>query len=771
MLPLLLALQSLSTDPPPTYNGLAKELSAAIPRLEAEAVVDGALDEPVWRRAARLVGFSQYRPVDGRPAEDSTEVLVWYAPDAMWFGIRAFEGHGGSAVRATLADRDNIGADDNVQILLDTFEDHRRALLFAVNPLGVQEDGVRSEGQDAGAAGGGASTAARFDGVVDLSPDFVYHSHGRVTPDGYEVEVRIPFKSLRYQSADPQNWGLQVVRVIQHSGYENTWTPVFRASASFLIQSGRLVGLTGLKRGVVLDLTPEFTSKVDGRPQGAGYDYRGTPELGGNLRWGISQNLNLTATAHPDFSQVEADVGQVTVNERFALFYPEKRPFFLEGLEQFDTPNRLIYTRQIVSPVAGGKLTGKVGGTDVAYLAAVDERAQSAAGDNPVVNILRLRRDLGASSTAGLAYTDRIEGDAYNRVLGADALVVWKKIWYSQAQLVGAWTRDGVGARTGQFWTITFADRTGRSYGNHYELLGATPDFEARSGFINRVDFVQGRAFNRFTWYGKPAALVEQVTTFTGWSPLWKYDEFFRLSGTFEGGPETTWFATLRGGWNLNAHAQVVMQRFDRAAYAGYGVDRTVDTIPFAVPRGLYNLWSGYVAASTPNRSLTLSTTLGYGATALFAEAAKGRQLSVQATATWKPTPGARVEARWVHVRLARARDGSRFSTANIPRLKLEYQLSRATFFRYVGQYFAQDQVALEDPRTGQPLLVDGTAGGPAVTNDFRNDFLFSYKPTPGTVLFVGYGTSLSEPDAFRFRDLTRTNDGFFLKVSYLFRM
>src|SRR5437667_9695829 len=168
----------------------------------------------------------------------------------------------------------------------------------------------------------------------------------------YEVEVRIPFKSLRYQSVDPQSWGLQVVRVVQHSGYEDTWTPVFRASASFLIQSGRLTGLTALKRGLVVDLTPEFTSKVNGTPAAAGYDYRGTPELGGNLRWGITQNLGLAATAHPDFSQVEADVGQVTVNERFALFYPEKRPFFLEGLEQFDTPTRLIYTRQIVQPFA-----------------------------------------------------------------------------------------------------------------------------------------------------------------------------------------------------------------------------------------------------------------------------------------------------------------------------------------------------------------------------------------------------------------------------------
>src|SRR5256886_10168919 len=205
--------------------------------------------------------------------------------------------------------------------------------MFAVNPLGVQEDGVWSDGVAAGAAGG-PSAGGRFDATIDLNPDYVYESRGRVTERGYEVEVRIPFKSLRYQSADPQDWGIQLVRSVQHSGYEETWTPAVRANASFLIQSGRLVGLGALQRGLLLDLTPEFTTKVDGAPTTPRYDYRGTPEVAGNLRWGVTQNLGLTATAHPDFSQVEADIGQVTLNQRFALFYPEKRPFFLEGLER-----------------------------------------------------------------------------------------------------------------------------------------------------------------------------------------------------------------------------------------------------------------------------------------------------------------------------------------------------------------------------------------------------------------------------------------------------
>ncbi|MGH7607225.1 MAG: DUF5916 domain-containing protein [Gemmatimonadales bacterium] len=774
MLPVLLLLLQSAGGSPPVYDGRLRHTDARLPRIETSPLIDGVLDEAVWDRAARFIGFSQYRPVDSRPAEDSTEVLAWYAPDAMYFGIRAYEAHG-EVVRATLADRDNIGADDHVQILLDTFNDRRRALLFAINPLGVQEDGVRSEGL-AGAAGG-QNAGFRFDGVVDLNPDYVYQSQGRVTPWGYEVEVRVPFKSLRYQSAKTQDWGVQFVRITQHTGYEDTWTPVVRASASFLIQSGTLQDLTGLRRGLVMDVTPEFTSRVLGSPAGgsgtAAYGYgRVDPEVGVTLRWGITQNLSLTGTANPDFSQVEADVGQVTVNERFALFFPEKRPFFLEGLEQFDTPNALIYTRRISSPIAGAKLTGKIGGTAIAYIGAVDDDALSPTGDHPIINLLRLRRDLGASSTLGLAYTDRIEGDAANRVLAADARVVWKDIWFSEAQLAGSWTRDAAGgSRAGELWDVTLYDRTGRSYGNHGEFVGISPDFEAHSGFVNRVNVVQGRIFNRFSWYGGPGALVEQATTFIGVEPTWRYHDFFDLGSTIEGRISQQWLLTLRGGWGVNANVANSHQRFDPPDYAAYTVDSSGTAIPFAVPHGRYNLWTGNIGFNTPNRALTVSATIGTGRGVIFAEAAEAGGMSASAGVTWKPTPALRVDGSWVHQRLTRAQDGSWFSTANIPRLKIEYQLSRAIFFRYVGQYVAEQRAALRDPRSGAPLLVNGAAQPATTVVAFSNDVLFSYKPTPGTVFFVGYGSFMSEPDPFSFRSLDRTGDGFFLKASYLYRM
>lgn len=270
--------------------------------------------------------------------------------------------------------------------------------------------------------------------------------------------------------------------------------------------------------------------------------------------------------------------------------------------------------------------------------------------------------------------------------------------------------------------------------------------------------------------------MLEQVSTYVGYTPLWRYDDFLRGRSTIEGGFQNTWTVNGRGGWGLTVNLSDLEQVFDAALYAGYTSD-SVGGTPFVLPHGLYNLLGANVGVNTPSRALTAAASAGYGAVPIFAEAAAGREVDLQATLNWRPTPAVRVDALWTHQRITRGRDGSRFSVANIPRLKLEYQLTRYIFFRYVGQYFAQQRGALLDPRTGLPLVLDAAATarlGPArgvTTNDFRSDFLFSYKPTPGTVCFVGYGSSLTEPDAFQFRSLSRTSDGLFLKVSYLFRM
>ncbi|MEW5919126.1 MAG: carbohydrate binding family 9 domain-containing protein, partial [Gemmatimonadota bacterium] len=229
------------------FDGRGARLDVAARRIDTTVTIDGVLNESPWSRAAVLTGFSQFAPVDGRAATDSTEVLVWYSPSAMYFGIRAFAPAG--SINAALSDRDKIQADDHVQILLSTFNDGRQAFVFAVNPLGIQADGTISEGQAAtrGAGTLGSSGSARD--PVDLSANFVFESKGRLTDYGYEVEVRIPFKSLRYQSRDVQDWGLNVVRQVQRLGAEDSWAPARRGAASFLAQGGRLTGLRDITRG------------------------------------------------------------------------------------------------------------------------------------------------------------------------------------------------------------------------------------------------------------------------------------------------------------------------------------------------------------------------------------------------------------------------------------------------------------------------------------------------------------------------------------------
>jgi hypothetical protein len=756
------------------YHGRLGDTAVAVPRAETAITINGLLDEPVWRSAAILTGFSQYRPVDGRPAEDSTDVLVWYSTEAIHFGIRAFEAHGG--VRATLTDRDKIDTEDYVQLILDTFNDRRRAYVFGVNPLGIQADGIRTEGGYGSAGGRGGEMNGRFENV-DMNPDFTFASRGRVTADGYEVEVRIPFRSITFSGADTQTWSINVIRKVQHSAYEDTWTTAVRAGASFLTQSGTLEGITDISRGLVLSFNPFATGRMDGAPDSVGdWTYDPTPELGLNVSWGITPNLTLDGTANPDFSQVEADVAQVTVNERFALFYPEKRPFFLEGIELFNTPNSLIYTRQIAEPLGGLKLTGKIGGTNVALLSAVDDQQISTTGeDSPIINALRVRGDIGEQSTAGIAYTDRIEGSTYNRVASGDVRLVFARLYYVEVQGAGSWTHDGTTTVSAPLWQAT-VDRTGRSFGFNYRIQGIAPDFRADVGYVPRTGIVAPSITNRLSFYGAPGALVEQWTNFLRFDGLWNYDEFFDGGSILESGLGLSSSFTIRGGWSARVSPEWETVRFDPAFYDDYYVDMGTDTIPFALPDRLSGLWGFGVSLSTPQGPLTASAGGSLGKSAAFFEPAAADALSANATVTWRPTDQLRIEGRYVYSRLDRERDGTRLSTARIPRLKIEYQISRPVFVRFVGQYAAQERDAPRDPATDNPILRPGDAGTltpvPAlVQNDLRVDLLFSYHPTPGTVFYLGYGSSLTEADAFTFQDLERVSDGFFLKLSYLFRV
>jgi len=756
--------------PPPVYSGVDRRIAVDVPRFEAEARIDGVLDEPVWSTAAVLTGFSQYEPVDGLPADDQTDVLVWYAPTGLHIGIRAYEPH--APVNATLADRDRIFGDDFVQILLDPFHDGRRALLFAVNPLGVQADGTQSEERRSRA---GMFTAEEASAAIDLSPDYLFDSKGRVFEGGYD-EIHVPFKSVRFPSAQPQTWGINVVRRVQHAGQTQTWTPVRLGETSFLAQGGTLEGLTGIRRGLVMDLNPVVTSQTVGAPAAAGgWDYdRQASQWGLNAGWGITTDLTLSGTVNPDFSQVESDVAQIQFDPRLALSYPEKRPFFLEGAEQFSAPGNLIYTRRIVDPAFALKLAGQLGGADVGFLSAVDDEPFASGSDRPVYNVLRVRRGVGERSAVGLTYTDRVAGSDYNRVAAVDGRLVSGAYTFA-GQLAGSRTRTAATVASAPMWSFSVT-RAGRERGWSLSGSGFSPEFVAGSGFVGRPGVAQLSLTPRMTRFGAPGSLLESWGAGITLNGVWLYDRL-GANAPDEGKLHFNNTLLFRGGWTLGASLLVEQFRLPPGLYDGYAIDMGADTVPF-VGRPAINNYDVVLTIATPQfPSFSLSGFVLVGRDENFAEWAPGYLLWTEMSASWRPTGRLRVEGLYNETRVARPSDWSTVSLTRVPRVKVEYQLFRSVFLRLVGQYVAREQDALrDDGRTDRPLLrLDETSGTyvpftPQTRNDIRADALFSYQPSPGTVIFAGYGSTLADERAFRFADLERRTDGFFVKLSYLFR-
>ncbi|MFN8653991.1 MAG: DUF5916 domain-containing protein [Gemmatimonadales bacterium] len=764
------------------HDGRQGQLVIDIPRIDAVTANDGVLDEPAWTDAARLTGFSHFQPIEGVPAADSTEVLVWYSAKAIHFGIRAREPHG--EVHAVLADRDRIFSDDVVQILLGTDNDSRQAFVFAVNPLGVQGDGVMVERGNLNGGGFMGGSAQAREGV-DLSPDYVFSSKGRLVDGGYEVEMEIPFKSLRYQAKDVQTWQIHVLRQVQHSGFEDSWVPAQRASASFLAQAGKLEGLQGLKRGLTLDFTPEITGRADGARNAKDqweYDGKG-PDVGGTVRWGISNNLSLNATANPDFSQIESDVTQISFDPRDALSFPEKRPFFLDGLEQFASPFGLVYSRRLVQPVAAVKLTGKALGTNLGLLSGVDDQVASFDGDHhPVMNVLRVQKDVGGRSRLGLVYTDRIDGDNWNRVGAVDGRLVFGRSSLVFQTGYGK-THEFGNSIGGPIWMARFT-HSGQWFGVRYQFNGIDPDFRTRSGFISRSGDANLSLTNLLTIKGKPGAFVESFTPDITLNGTWTYDRLMDGKGVRDPKIHFNLNAQFKGGWQAGMSLLLEYFGYDPRIYTDYALEVPaagggLDTVAFTggnqrIPNRDW-VWS----LNTPEwQNFSANGFILIGQDENFQEWASSEIIFADFGLQFRPTSQLRIEGRYRQNQYKRRSDRTLVARQRVPRLKIEYQIARPLFVRLVGEYNTYEQDALRDEqRTFAPILIFNPGSGQYERtsafsdNRFRGDVLVSFTPVPGTVFFAGYGSSLFEPESFKFRDFKRESDGFFLKASYLFRV
>ena len=702
---------------------------------------------------------------------------MWYSPTALHVGIRAYAAPG--TVRATLADRDKMFNDDYIGIFIGTFNDGRQATVFCANPLGVQGDGIVVESGLSTSGFGGLSVGRE---ATDISPDYVYQSKGRLTEYGYEIEFRIPFKSLTYQPADVQQWSFNVLRKVQSRGYEYSWAPAKRAAASYIGQHGHLTGLTELSRGLVLDVAPVITRTVNGSVVGNSFRYSDHPfKVGGNVRWGITNNLTLNGTVQPDFAEVESDANQLVTDPRQAIRFAEKRPFFVEGIEQFNVPSNLVYTRRIIAPLGAIKLTGKIAGTNVALLAAVDDTLGSVSQrDHPFYGILRVQRDITPAARIGVIYTGKEEGDSYNRVGGADFRINLNKIYSAQVQAVWSTTaRPNTPTLTAPLWSSSFS-RQGRKFGARYSFNGVDNNFRTSSGFISRPAIAKLNIDHRYTLFGKNGAILENTTFDVVLDGTWQYQNFINGRDAIEKKFHTNVNFAFRGGWRVGTSLLLESFGYDPALFANYAIQRhegmRVDTIPFT---GVGRL---------PNRDYVLSITtpqfkyFGFNGLGIvgrddnFSEWAPSNIGYYTLTANIRPSDRMRIDATYLWSYYDRPSDGTRTAETRIPRMKVEYQVSRAFFVRLVGQYTSNTRDALrDDSRTYQPVLIRNAKGvyvitAPQAQNDLQGDILFSYTPSPGKVFYAGYRSVFNELDPFAFKDLTRRNDGFFVKASYLFR-
>src|SRR5437764_3153037 len=388
-----------------------------IPRLEKPPVIDGKLDDEAWKQAVVLKDFYQIDPGDNIAPSAPTEVFIGYDSKFLYFAFHCYDDP--SKIRASVVKRDQAFGEDNVRVWLDTFNDQRRAYILGWNPLGIQQDGIQTEGSG-----------------TDYSVDIVMESKGTLTSDGYTVEVAIPFKSLRYEAGKGKQWGFLIGRNIDRNNDEmDSWVPISRDISGMLSQEAHLTGLDGISTERTLEIIPSVTISETGKRVNAltPAQLAANPalldpgrmlnqplkfDLGVTAKYSLTPTVTLDLAVNPDFAQVEADQTVVTANQRFPIFFEEKRPFFLEGIDIFQSRLQAVHTRAIVSPEIAVKLSGKRARNTFGIMLASDTAPGNFVGDernDPVnfrfldkhayIGVFRVKHDVGQQSSIGFLAT------------------------------------------------------------------------------------------------------------------------------------------------------------------------------------------------------------------------------------------------------------------------------------------------------------------------------------------------------------------------------
>jgi hypothetical protein len=725
--------ESVPTVPPPL----------TLPRTAPGSItLDGDLSDPGWQQAARIDTFFETVFGDNRAPGVETVALVTYDDRYLYLAVRC-DDPAPSRIRAPFVDRDNVfGTDDNVAIFLDTRNDHRSAQEFRVNPRGIQGDAIYNDAN----------------GNEDFSPDFYYATAAKMTERGWQAELRIPLSSLRYPKADPQTWGIIVWRNYPREfRYALYSSPQPRGANCLICRTRELTGISGLPSSGHLVAAPYASAQDVARAPEPGAPLKDEPtdtNLGLDVKWSPSASTALDATLNPDFSQVEADVAQIAVNNRFALFFPEKRPFFLEGVDLFDTPIQAVYTRTITSPRWGSRVTGKLGSSAFTLLVAQDRGGGSVVLPAPkssdltpqdfrsLVGIGRVRRDFGASFLGALYSGRALEGGGHNQVFGPD--FQWRPSQSDAVtgQLLLSDTRTPQRPDLASEWD-------GRKLAGHAASIEWTHNtqtldwaaryrdfddgFRADEGFVPQVGYRSARGVTGYRLF--PKGLLSFARPFVSGEFQWDRQGALITQHVFPG-------VFVIGRRNLQAELDLNLDRV-----------RVGDAL-------LSKTQLAYFAQVDPSRRVPRISLNGFlGEELDFAGGRVGHGGQLTAVGTLRPSDHLTLETvsdiQWLNVRAASGAD-ARLFTAQVQRLKATYNASARLFLRLIGQFVTT---------TRAPALYPF----PVARKDavFSGSALFSYRLNWQTALFIGYG----DDRALDSRDeLVRTGRQLFFKLSYAYQ-
>ena len=725
----------------------------AIPRIDIAPKLEDFVEmkpSPAFEgKLASVSGLIQRVPTDGAPSTQRTDVYLGYDSKNLYAIFVAFDTEP-SKIRARLSRREDIFDDDSVEIMLDTFHDHRRAYSFLVNPMGVQADALWTE--DVG---------------FDFSFDTIWDSQAKLTERGYLVWMAIPFRSLRFASNDPQTWGIILNRGLPRSNEDTFWPPYSSRIQGRLNQEGAVTGLSSISPGRNLQFIPygifrsfrELDLRDPSRPV---FDQRHAyGRLGLDAKSVLKDKFVLDATINPDFSQVESDEPQVTVNQRFEVLFPEKRPFFLENSNYFNTPINLVFTRRIVDPKYGLRLTGKDGPWAVGLLMADDAsagetipRSDPNASKHAYFGIGRVSYDLGRQSNVGAIFTDREFAGSYNRVGGIDGRLTLNTNWVTTFQGVVSSTLNTDGTyQAGPAAEVT-AQRQGLHFTYNFDYSDRSNGFVTEPGFDPQPDIHNIVQHFQYTFRREGSTLIS-------WAPIFDTYETFDHGGNhLNSGFSPAMQVELKGQTYITllyAKEMELLRPKDFAVlpannrYVRHTTEVTVNT--------------NYYRAVSLKMDVRWGTRINYDAPTGQIPFLAGRT-SVNTTLTVRPSRKLRVDNTYILFRLHDRMGGVGSMNNHIIRSKLNYQFTRALSFRFIGQY--------------NSLLTNPTFTSLQTAKDFNADFLVTYLLRPSTAIYVGYNTNrenllnplAADIDGNLLRGPRYINDGrnFFVKASYLLR-